>query len=105
MNQPTLILRADADAYTGTGHFMRCLGLAQAWKATGGHAVVATRCTQKTLIGLLQAEGIETHGIPSAHPDARDLSTTVSILDRYPHSTICIDGYTFDTRYQAALRS
>jgi len=34
-----LLIRADAGTDIGTGHFMRCLALGQAWKDAGGKVI------------------------------------------------------------------
>jgi UDP-2,4-diacetamido-2,4,6-trideoxy-beta-L-altropyranose hydrolase len=36
-----LVIRADAAPRLGTGHVLRCLALAQAWRRSGGEAVFA----------------------------------------------------------------
>ena len=45
-----LIIRADTDAKTGTGHLIRCLALAQVWKDAGGHVIFITTCQNENLI-------------------------------------------------------
>lgn len=48
----TLVLRVDADVRKGTGHFMRCLGLAQAWQSfAGGGAIFCSRALADVLTG------------------------------------------------------
>ena len=99
-----LIIRADTNIQIGTGHLMRCLALAQAWKDLGGHVIFITSCQKKGLNQHIQKEGFELHLLPYIHPDPRDLDYTKSILARYPDSWIALDGYHFDELYQKQIK-
>jgi hypothetical protein len=57
---PPLLFRGDANATIGTGHVMRCLAMAQAWKRAGGEAVFAIGESPEALINRLIGEGFNT---------------------------------------------
>ena len=48
-----LLIRADASINIGTGHLMRCLALAQAWKDAGGEVAFITACRNEGLVERL----------------------------------------------------
>jgi len=104
LDERRLMIRADASAEMGTGHVMRCLALAQAWKDSGGQATFVTACGSKGLIQRLQQEGFAIHPVPAMHPDARDWATTQAILSRFKDSWVVVDGYHFDEAYQQRVK-
>ena len=57
-----LIIRADANSRIGTGHLMRCLALAQAWKDSDGRVIFITACESAGLLQRLCGEGFEVFG-------------------------------------------
>lgn len=99
-----LVVRADASAEIGTGHFMRCLALTQAWKDNGGKVIFITLCKSEELLKRLNEEDFEVKQIPSYYPDSSDLETTLQVLAQYPDSWIVLDGYHFDTSYQKTIK-
>lgn len=104
MQGQPLIIRADASTEIGTGHLMRCLALAQAWKAQGGKAIFITACESDVLRQRIWDEGFEIATLehPSPHPD--DWQRTSEILANYPGAWVVLDGYHFDEEYQLKIK-
>ncbi|MEW6458902.1 MAG: UDP-2,4-diacetamido-2,4,6-trideoxy-beta-L-altropyranose hydrolase [Bacillota bacterium] len=100
----TLIIRADANTRIGTGHLMRCLALAQAWREHGGGAVFVTACNNPVLKQRLWNEGFDVVEIQYAHPDPTDLKTTMNVLAVHPGAWLVLDGYHFDSTYQRLVK-
>ena len=99
-----LIIRADANAQIGTGHLMRCLALAQAWKDAGGEVAFITACQNEGLLGRLREEGFELHLLSSSHPDPGDWEVTKNVLAGHPDAWVVLDGYHFDETYQKRIK-
>jgi UDP-2,4-diacetamido-2,4,6-trideoxy-beta-L-altropyranose hydrolase len=100
-----LLIRADANHRMGTGHLMRCLGLAQAWRERGGSSTFLTACDNDYLNERIKAAGSELVPLDAAHPEPEDLATSLSLLGRLEDPWVVIDGYHFDPGYQEAVRS
>ena len=58
MRLGSLLVRADANSQIGTGHFMRCLALAQTWQEHGGTAIFLMAPGAYTLGKRLENENI-----------------------------------------------
>lgn len=95
-----LIIRADASTEIGTGHLMRCLALAQAWKDAGGKVTFVTACQNQSLLRRLRAEGFDIHVLAQPYPDPADWEYTKNVLSTYPGAWVVLDGYHFDEVYQ-----
>ena len=104
MNDPRLFIRADAGPAMGTGHVMRCLALAQAWRKAGGEAGFLAGGLPSAIRSRLADEGFAVHDLPATHPDPADLAATLDILRRQARTGdwMALDGYQFTTDYQAA---
>ena len=100
MKGKQLIIRADASIQTGTGHLMRCLALAQAWKDAGGQVVFITACQNEGLLRQLREEGFDIHVLTHPYPDPGDWDCTKDILASHPNAWVVLDGYHFDEAYQ-----
>ena len=100
MKEKQLIIRADASTQLGTGHLMRCLALAQAWKDAGGKVIFVTACQSEGLLQRLREEGFDIHLLADPYPDPGDWDCTKTILAAYPDAWVVLDGYHFDGGYQ-----
>jgi len=104
LNGEKLILRADAGTRIGSGHLMRCLALAQAWKDAGGEATFITACQGEGLLQRLRDEGFDIKLLPSAYPDKADWNFIRDILAGHPTAWVVMDGYHFDEVYQRLVK-
>lgn len=107
---PPLCIRADSTAFIGTGHLMRSLAVAEAWRALGGRVTFLTHCESPQLLSriLPAADGVRTISRP--HPADEDLALVMTELHRIRLEQgsvpwLVLDGYHFDSAYQRAVRS
>jgi UDP-2,4-diacetamido-2,4,6-trideoxy-beta-L-altropyranose hydrolase len=101
----TLAIRADALPATGLGHLTRCLALAHAARAAGWR-VHGIGCISDPVVRTRTRQTLEAwHDCPASHPDPADLPASLTALEHIAPDWIVLDGYSFDTDYQRALRS
>jgi len=99
-----LVIRADANARMGTGHLMRCLALAQGWKARGGQATFITACESDSLRRRLLDEGFQVITLERSYPESTDWEITSQMLAARSNAWVVLDGYHFDTVYQHRVK-
>jgi len=102
-----LVIRADAMRQAGTGHVMRCLALAQAWRNQGGKVTFISHCESDALKERIQGEGFGFIALDNICPDSYDLTKTLSILKNESSNQknwLVLDGYYFTPEYQKAIR-
>lgn len=99
-----LIIRVDASTEIGTGHLMRCLALAQAWKDAGNKVTFITNCQSDGLFQRLREEEFSLHVLARSHPDTKDWGYTKDILASYPNAWVVLDNYHFDETYQQKVK-
>jgi UDP-2,4-diacetamido-2,4,6-trideoxy-beta-L-altropyranose hydrolase len=85
-----LVVRADAGVVSGSGHFMRGLALASAWKALGGPAVLAGSCSP-ALAARAAAAGVPLRAASEHAPAAG--------------GWLAVDGYGFGPEQLDAFKS
>ena len=78
--EPLLIIRADATPDIGTGHLMRTLALAHAWREQGGDVIFVSCCSSPDLGRRLAAVARQVVDLEQAHPDPGDWEKTARVL-------------------------
>jgi len=97
-----LLIRADAGPTIGAGHVMRCLALAQQWRAEGGRATFACSELPEVLGDRLRSEGCEVAIIDVAVGSPDDAAATLNLAHDLD-AVVVADGYRFSVDYQGAL--
>lgn len=99
-----LLLRADASPRMGTGHVMRCLALAQAWRDAGGGTCFAVAEGAGAVEGRLAPEGIAVRRIAASPGGADDACQLLQAAVDLGAAWLVVDGYQFGAEYQRALK-
>ncbi len=100
-----LIIRVDASTAIGSGHFMRCLALAQAWKDAGGEVTFITACNTEGLLQRLREENFTLHLLSQSHPHESDWDNTSKVLASHPKAWVVLDGNHLDGVYQQSVKA
>jgi UDP-2,4-diacetamido-2,4,6-trideoxy-beta-L-altropyranose hydrolase len=123
----TVAIRVDASAQIGTGHFMRCLTLAQFLARAGARVRFVSRALPVHLDELARAAGHATVTLPAAvapvaaaagpqeavpahaawlgATQAEDANDTIEALADGTWDWLVVDHYALDARWEAPLRA
>ena len=96
-----LIIRADANAHIGSGHLLRCLALAQAWKRRGEAAVFLSCFEESAWAKRLEMADFVCVGLPKTNSE----KPTLEALRAFPKSPVVVDGYEFSPQLRPAIRA
>lgn len=99
-----LLVRADAGPTIGTGHVLRCLALAQAWRDAGGEVVLAAAELPEPLAARWRAESARVVRIYARRGSVSDAAATRRIAAVEGAAWVVVDGYEFVSDYLAHLR-
>ena len=94
----SLLIRANISPTIGTGHVMRCLALAEVCMKEG--IAVHVLLTEES--GLDQR--LRDAGCTVDHLQSDDLTETIAKAKEISAEWVVVDGYTFDSSYQQALK-
>jgi len=101
-----LIIRTDSSVTIGTGHVMRMIALAQAWKKRDGQVTFACAEITPSLEERIVKEGFELKQIEAEPGTLKDLNKTcamISALQDTKNCLVALDGYRFDSDFQLRL--
>jgi UDP-2,4-diacetamido-2,4,6-trideoxy-beta-L-altropyranose hydrolase len=104
MQLGSLLVRADTNTQIGTGHFMRCLALAQAWQEHGGTVMFLMAPGASTLGKRLENENIREVRLSAEPASLADADETAAVALRNNAAWVALDGYQFSPDYQRRLK-
>ena len=104
VEKKTLLIRADATPEMGSGHVMRCLALAQAWKRIGGKSLFVSAAVPDMLADRLRNSGIALKRISVEYGSETDSAVTSATASVEHAAWIVIDGYQFTSRYYQLVK-
>jgi UDP-2,4-diacetamido-2,4,6-trideoxy-beta-L-altropyranose hydrolase len=115
-----IAIRVDASNQIGTGHFMRCLTLANVMKQSGAQICFVSRHLPKHLHSMLAAKGHEITLLASTNNEValdelahahwlgisqtQDATDTIQALSDGSWDWLIVDHYALDSRWETMLR-
>lgn len=99
------MVRADASPTIGTGHVMRSLTLARAWRDSGGEVLFACSEEGASLADQVRMAGLRVEILPIRAGIEPDAQRTASLAQTSHACFTVIDGYHFDAAYRQILKA
>ncbi len=104
MIDESFLFRVDAGESMGTGHFMRCLALAQHIIHRGGDVIFLLKSASQDMISRMSDDDI-VHKILDSEPGGRaDGMETLRVAEESGSSMIVADGYHLGTEFQKMIK-
>ncbi len=100
-----LLIRADAGPTVGTGHVMRMIALAQAYRYRGGQITFVVGDIPQSLKKRIESERFQLFQIRNDRLDQADAIDTREIAALTQPDWIVLDGYGFDDAYQGWFKN
>ena len=100
-----MLIRADAGPDIGMGHVMRCFALALEWKRRGGSLVLLSAKPSKSVVDQWEGIGAQVIHLKAIRGSNRDLELSIAFIEEFKADWVVIDGYHFDSEYQAKIAS
>lgn len=98
-----ICIRADGNQQIGTGHIMRCLSLADAFREQGGEITFVT--AEPYFQRLIQKRGYLCTVLGTAYDRMEEeLSVFLPLLERKRPELVILDGYFVTEKYMEAIR-
>lgn len=100
----SMLVRVDASTSVGTGHAMRCIALAEAWKEVGGPVTFVMASSEASIARRLASDSISLVELATSPGGSMDAELTMDLARKREVDWVVLDGYQFDAEYQNALR-
>ena len=104
MTEPKILFRLDANQVTGTGHFFRCLAIAQVFKSRGLESMFTGDIQGEYLSEILDTNGfryLDFSTNANIENDAKDL---LQILKKEKITTVIVDDKVLDFKWEGLIR-
>ncbi|MGE0734854.1 MAG: UDP-2,4-diacetamido-2,4,6-trideoxy-beta-L-altropyranose hydrolase [Alphaproteobacteria bacterium] len=98
-----VLFRCDGNAEIGSGHLMRCFGLAQHIAEAGGTCALLTAHPDAPAVAWWRAETLPIAALPAAPYQTEDAQATHEAAAGLTADWIVVDGYNFTDAFHHAL--